>query len=228
MNEFVSVSELIYNKDSNTSNTQSIINYRNGGMVSNLEKNGLTSVTYFGDQREVKMGMICTRSTHLSTVRINLDYEPLGRVVDTFGQFIDNTEDNILVTRKGKMILLPIEIKGAAIIDRSPIKENLPTGTKIVDSMVPIGRGQRELIIGDKKTGKTTLAIDMILNQKKENTNNICIYVAIGQKYATVIRIANLLRNKDCLSGVTLVFSGAADASSMQFLAPYAGCALAE
>jgi F-type H+-transporting ATPase subunit alpha len=186
--------------------------------------------------------MIVERTYQLPTITIynaflkNFNYKnndyyvydgPFGKILDPFGRFLDKYKldgSNFDYVK----ISIPIENKGAEIINRTLIRENLPTGIKIVDSMVPIGRGQRELIIGDKKTGKTTLALDIILNQKNENTNALSIYVAIGQKHASVIRIMNSLRKNNCLKYVIIIFAGASDASSLQYLAPYAGCSLAE
>jgi len=121
---------------------------------------------------------------------------------------------------------LPIEAAAPPIISRKSVNVPLETGLKVIDSLVPIGHGQRELIIGDTKTGKTSIALDTILNQK--NTDTICIYVAIGQKRSSVIRIANLLRKKDCLNFSIIVAATASDTAALQYIAPYSGCTIGE
>merc|ERR1711953_1548373 len=125
-----------------------------------------------------------------------------------------------------------VELKAPGIIPRQSVHEPMTTGLKAVDSLIPIGRGQRELIIGDRQTGKTAIAIDTILNQKKinegpdVNSHLYCIYVAIGQKRSTVAQIYEIMRNNDCLKYTTIVAATASDAAPLQFLAPYTGCAM--
>jgi F-type H+-transporting ATPase subunit alpha len=144
----------------------------------------------------------------------------LGRVVDPLGEPLDNKGIIIAESRNN------LEARAPSIIARSSVNVPLETGIKVVDSLVPIGHGQRELIIGDSKTGKTSIAIDAILNQKKKDT--ICIYVAIGQKRSSVARIHKLLLDKNCMDYSIIVAATASDAASLQYIAPYAGCAMGE
>jgi len=144
----------------------------------------------------------------------------LGRVVDPLGEPLDNKGSIIAESRNN------VEARAPSIIARSSVNVPLETGIKVVDSLVPIGHGQRELIIGDSKTGKTSIAIDAILNQKKKDT--ICIYVAIGQKRSSVARIHKLLTDKNCMDYSIIVAATASDAASLQYIAPYAGCAMGE
>jgi F-type H+-transporting ATPase subunit alpha len=144
----------------------------------------------------------------------------LGRVVDPLGEPLDN-KGPIIAERRNNL-----EARAPSIIARSSVNVPLETGIKVVDSLVPIGHGQRELIIGDSKTGKTSIAIDAILNQKKKDT--ICIYVAIGQKRSSVARIHKLLLDKNCMDYSIIVAATASDAASLQYIAPYAGCAMGE
>lgn len=144
----------------------------------------------------------------------------LGRVVNPLGEPIDN-KGNITVEYRNN-----VETRAPSIIDRSSVNTPLETGLKVVDSLVPIGHGQRELIIGDSKTGKTSIAIDAILNQKGKDV--ICIYVAIGQKRSSVARIHKLLTDKNCMYYTIIVAATASDAASLQYIAPYSGCSMGE
>jgi F-type H+-transporting ATPase subunit alpha len=144
----------------------------------------------------------------------------LGRVVNPLGEPIDD-KGNIEVESRHN-----VETRAPSIIDRSSVNTPLETGLKVVDSLVPIGHGQRELIIGDSKTGKTSIAIDAILNQKGKDV--ICIYVAIGQKRSSVARIHKLLMDKNCMYYTIIVAATASDAASLQYIAPYSGCAMGE
>jgi len=144
----------------------------------------------------------------------------LGRVVNPLGEPIDD-KGNIEVEYRNN-----VETRAPSIIDRSSVNTPLETGLKVVDSLVPIGHGQRELIIGDSKTGKTSIAIDSILNQKGKDI--ICIYVAIGQKRSSVARIHKLLTDKDCMYYTIIVAATASDAASLQYIAPYSGCSMGE
>jgi len=152
----------------------------------------------------------------------------LGRVVDALGNPIDG-EGPIQTDLRQR-----VELKAPGIIPRKSVHEPMQTGLKSVDSLVPIGRGQRELIIGDRQTGKTAVAIDTIINQKSVNeagddTKSLyCIYVAIGQKRSTVANIVRLLQEKDCLKYTIIVAATASEAAPLQFLAPYSGCAIGE
>jgi len=144
----------------------------------------------------------------------------LGRVVNPLGEPID---DKGPIITKIKNLL---EARAPSIIVRAPVNTSLETGVKVVDSLVPIGHGQRELIIGDSKTGKTSIALDTILNQRGKDT--ICIYVAIGQKRSSVARIAKLLNDKNCMEYSIIVAATASDSASLQYIAPYSGCAMGE
>jgi F-type H+-transporting ATPase subunit alpha len=144
----------------------------------------------------------------------------VGRVVDALGNAIDGKGDIVTDT------YLPIEQIAPGIIDRQPVKEPLQTGLKAIDAMVPIGRGQRELIIGDRQTGKTAVAIDAIINQKGKDV--ICIYVAIGQKASTVAQVVRKLEDFGAMDYTIVVTATASDPAAMQFLAPYSGCAMGE
>merc|ERR1719221_1303881 len=154
--------------------------------------------------------------------------ELLGRVVDALGTPIDG-QGPIAATERRR-----VELKAPGIIPRQSVHEPMSTGLKAVDSLIPIGRGQRELVIGDRQTGKTAIAIDTILNQRSINeSDNVkshlyCIYVAIGQKRSTVAQLFEILRKNDCLKFSTIVAATASDAAPLQFLAPYTGCAMAE
>jgi F-type H+-transporting ATPase subunit alpha len=144
----------------------------------------------------------------------------LGRVVNPVGEALDGKGDILSESRQN------LETRAPSIIARASVNTPLETGVKVIDSLVPIGHGQRELIIGDSKTGKTAIAIDTILNQKGKDT--ICIYVAIGQKRSSVARIHKLLNDKDCMNYSIIVAATASDAASLQYIAPYSGCAMGE
>merc|ERR1712157_285144 len=154
--------------------------------------------------------------------------ELLGRVVDALGAPIDGLGPIQTSSRRR------VELKAPGIIPRQSVHEPMTTGLKAVDSLIPVGRGQRELIIGDRQTGKTAIAIDTILNQKAINASSnvkdhlYCIYVAVGQKRSTVAQLFEILRKNDCLKYTTVVAATASDAAPLQFLAPYTGCAMAE
>jgi len=196
------------------------------GMALNLETDNV-GVVVFGDDRAIVEGdsVKCTGTI----VDVPIGQELLGRVVDALGMPIDglgNFPANIERRR--------VEIKAPGIIPRQSVHEPMTTGLKAVDSLIPVGRGQRELIIGDRQTGKTAIAIDTILNQKEINEGpNVkehlfCMYVAIGQKRSTVAQLFEILRKNDCLKYTTIVAATASDAAPLQFLAPYTGCAMAE
>jgi F-type H+-transporting ATPase subunit alpha len=160
----------------------------------------------------------------------------LGRVVDPLGNFIDSLDfsfkspifdnldidDSIFFKRYNRFI----ESRAPSIISRTFVDTPLETGLKVIDSMVPIGHGQRELIIGDSKTGKTSIAIDTILNQKGQDT--ICIYVAIGQKRSSVARIVKVLQERGCMDYTVVVAATASDSAALQYIAPYSGCSIGE
>jgi F-type H+-transporting ATPase subunit alpha len=152
--------------------------------------------------------------------RIAAGYGLLGRVVSPIGEALDGQgaiEGDVTVN---------IEKNAPSIIARKPVREPLETGVKFIDSMIPVGCGQRELIIGDKKTGKTAIAIDTIINQR--GTDIVCIYIAIGQKKSSIARVAKLLKEKGCMEYTVIVASGASDSAALQYLAPYSGTAIGE
>ena len=192
------------------------------GMALNLEEDNV-GLVLFGESRLVKEGDLAKRTGRV--VEVPVGDAMLGRVVNPLGQPIDgkgpiNTEHS-----------LPIERKALGVMARSPVNEPLQTGIKAVDSMIPIGRGQRELIIGDRQTGKTAVAIDAIINQKyTHNTDNpvYCIYVAIGQKASTVAALVKELESNGAMDYTTVVAANASDPAPMQYIAPYAGAAMGE
>lgn len=187
------------------------------GMALNLEVDSIGAVL-LGSDRNIKEGDLVKRTGRI--IEVPVGDELIGRVVNSLGQPIDG-KDNIN-TRKFR----PIESRAPGVIDRKSVNQPLQTGIKAIDSMFPIGRGQRELIIGDRQTGKTALAIDTIINQKKEDV--ICIYVAIGQKISTVAQIVDTLKKNDAMDYTIVVTSSASEPAAMQYIAPYAGVAIAE
>ena len=192
------------------------------GMALNLEEDNV-GLVLFGESRLVKEGDLAKRTGRV--VEVPVGNAMLGRVVNPLGQPIDgkgpiNTDHS-----------LPIERKALGVMARSPVNEPLQTGIKAVDSMIPIGRGQRELIIGDRQTGKTAVAIDAIINQKyTHSTDNpvYCIYVAIGQKASTVAALVKELESNGAMEYTTVVAANASDPAPMQYIAPYAGAAMGE
>ncbi|MGI9036075.1 MAG: F0F1 ATP synthase subunit alpha [Pyrinomonadaceae bacterium] len=187
------------------------------GLALNLEEDKVGAVL-FGDFQKIKEGDEVKRTNHIMSVPVG--DAMIGRVVDALGNPIDGKGD--IVTD----IYNPIERIAPGIIDRQPVKEPLQTGLKAIDSMVPIGRGQRELIIGDRQTGKTAVAIDAIINQKGKDV--ICIYVAIGQKASTVKQVVKKLEEAGAMDYTIVVSATASDPAAMQYLAPYAGVAMGE
>ena len=196
-----------------------LIEFENGirGLVLNLEEDSI-GVAIFGDDRGIKEGETVRRTGEIASVPVGDTM--LGRVVDALGNAIDGGAPVV----RDEMRL--IEFKAPGVLDRQPVKEPLQTGIKAIDSMIPIGRGQRELIIGDRQTGKTAIILDTIINQK--DTDVYCIYVAIGQKTSTVAMVETMLRDAGAMDYTTIVAANASDPAPMQFIAPYAGCAIAE
>lgn len=195
------------------------------GMVINLEPL-FAGIAIFGNDRSVFQGDIVERTFSIANTPVG--FELLGRVVDSLGNTIDGGKN-----LKKNIEKRPIDIKAPGVIARQSINEPLQTGILAVDSMIPLGRGQKELIIGDKQTGKTTIGIDTILNQRLSNHANpkktmFCIYVAIGQKRSTVAQIYKTLKAKGALSYSIIVAATASESASLQFLAPYSGCTLGE
>ena len=192
------------------------------GMALNLEQDNV-GLVLFGDTTKVKEGDIAKRTGKV--VEVPVGKEMLGRVVNPLGQPLDGKGP--INSSKS----LPVERKALGVMARSPVNEPLQTGIKAIDSMVPIGRGQRELIIGDRQTGKTAVAIDAIINQK--NTQNsdspvFCVYVAIGQKASTVASLVSELEQQGAMEYTVVVAANASDPAPMQYIAPYAGCAMGE
>src|SRR5437763_6183376 len=183
----------------------------------NLEEDNIGSVV-LGDYLQLKEGDEVRRATRV--LDLPLRHDLVGRGVDPRGRPLDDAGPiNAKTTRK-------VESEAPGIIVRQPVKEPLQTGIKAIDSMIPIGRGQRELIIGDRGRGKTAIAIDTIINQK--GTGVICVYVAIGQKNSTVASVVEKLRQAGAMEYTIVVVAGASDPAPMQYIAPYSGCAMAE
>ena len=192
------------------------------GMALNLEEDNV-GLVLFGDSRLVKEGDLAKRTGKV--VEVPVGNKMLGRVVNPLGQPVDGKGP---INAKES---LPVERKALGVMARQPVKEPLQTGLKAIDSMIPIGRGQRELIIGDRQTGKTAIAIDAIINQKSTHETDspvFCIYVAIGQKASTVASIVSELEANGAMEFTTVVTSNASEAAPLQFIAPYSGCAMGE
>jgi len=194
------------------------------GMALNLESDSV-GVVIFGNDRVIKEGHIVKRSGAIMDVPIGMGV--LGRVVDGIGQPIDG-KGSLDTTERRR-----VEVKAPGIIPRQSVSEPMQTGLKAVDALVPIGRGQRELIIGDPQTGKTAVAIDTIINQKPMHEANdpkalYCIYVAVGQKRSTVAMLMQQLEDAGAMKYTTIVAATASDSAPLQFLAPYSGCSMGE
>lgn len=187
------------------------------GMVLNLESDSV-GVVIFGEDRGIKEGDTVKRTKKI--VQVPVGEALLGRVVDALGNAIDGRGP--MKTDHSRII----ELKAPGIVYRQSVHEPLQTGIKAIDAMIPIGRGQRELIIGDRQTGKTTIALDTIINQKGQNVH--CFYVAVGQKRSTVAQVVEKLRAAGAMEYTTIIAATASDPAPLQFLAPYAGCAMAE
>jgi F-type H+-transporting ATPase subunit alpha len=193
------------------------------GMVLNLEEDNV-GIVLFGSSRAVEEGHTVRRTKRIAS--INVGEGMLGRVIDPLGNPIDGKG-----AISGKTYEMPIERKAPGVIFREPVKEPLQTGIKAIDALIPIGRGQRELIIGDRQTGKTAIAIDTIINQKTtQNTDKpvYCIYVAIGQKGSTISSVAATLEKYGALEYTTIVAAPASVAAPLRFIAPFAGAAIGE
>ncbi len=187
------------------------------GMAQNLEDETV-SVALLSDQNDVREGTAVRRTGRVLSVPVG--EAMLGRVVNALGEPIDGKGP--IATTETR----PVEAEAPGIIERQSVSVPLETGIKAIDSMIPIGRGQRELIIGDRQTGKTEIAIDTIINQK--NTDVLCIYVAIGQKSTSVVQIASELARYGALEYTIIVSASASESAPLQYIAPYAGCAMAE
>ena len=187
------------------------------GMAMNLEEDNVGAVI-LGSDKEIREGDVVKPTGTVVEVPVGSDM--LGRVVNALGQPIDGKGPIKAEDRR------PIEYPAPGVLQRKSVHQPLQTGIKAIDSMIPIGRGQRELIIGDRQTGKTAIAVDTILNQKGEDV--ICIYVAIGQKASTVAQLMQTLENKGAMEYTIIVSATASDVAPLQYIAPYAGCAIAE
>jgi F-type H+-transporting ATPase subunit alpha len=187
------------------------------GLALNLESDNVGAVL-FGDWAKVVEGDVVKRTNRL--LEIPVGEALLGRIVDPLGNPLDGKGDiDTTETR-------PAEFKAPGVVQRQPVKEPMQTGIKAIDSMIPIGRGQRELIIGDRQTGKTAIAVDTIINNKDRDL--ISVYVAVGQKKSTVVQLAELLAENGALDTTIIVMAAADEAAPIKFLAPYAGCAMGE
>ena len=205
-----------------------MVEFKDGlkGMALNLESDNV-GVVIFGDDRSIKEGDTVKRTGAI--VDVPVGKELLGRVVDALGNPIDGKE-----SLKKNIKRQRVEVKAPGIIPRKSVSEPMQTGLKAIDSLIPVGRGQRELIIGDRQTGKTAVAIDTIINQKKINESDdekkklYCIYVAIGQKRSTVAQIVKTLQDAGAMDYTIIVSATASDPAPLQFLAPYTGCTFGE
>lgn len=202
-----------------------LLEFQNGEMavVMNLEEDNVGAVL-LGPTDNIKEGMTVRRTGRIASIPVGESM--LGRVVDPLGNPLDG-----LGAIEGSLIDMPLERKAPGVIFRQPVTEPLQTGLKAIDAMIPIGRGQRELIIGDRQTGKTAIAIDTIINQRSEYLAGrpvYCIYVAVGQKGSTVANIVNTLRSKGAMDYTIVVAATAADPAAVQYYAPFAGAAIGE
>lgn len=202
-----------------------MVEFENGvkGIALNLEEDNV-GIVLLGSSEGIKEGDKVRRLNMIASIKVGENL--LGRVINTIGEPIDGKGP-----LTGEMYEMPFERKAPGVIFRQPVKEPLQTGLKAIDAMIPIGRGQRELIIGDRQTGKTAIAIDTIINQREnfEKGNPVyCIYVAIGQKGSTVANLAKTLQNHGAMDYTIIVEATASDPAAMQFFAPYAGCAIGE
>lgn len=202
-----------------------LVEFENGvmGVAMNLEEDNV-GVVLMGPSEGIKEGQTVKRSGRVASIMVNENM--LGRVINPLGQPLDGGSEI-----EGEKYQMPLDRKAPGVIYRQPVHEALQTGLKAVDSMIPIGRGQRELIIGDRQTGKTAIAIDTIINQKEsyEKGNPVyCIYVAIGQKASTVANIVNTLKAHGAMEYTVVVSATAAEPAALQYFAPFAGAAIGE
>jgi F-type H+-transporting ATPase subunit alpha len=209
----------------NKAEAEELLEFENGVMaiVMNLEEDNVGAVL-LGPTDLIKEGMVARRTGRIASIMVGEGM--LGRVVNPLGQPIDGGS-----AIEGKLYEMPLERKSPGVIYRQPVNEPLQTGIKAIDSMIPIGRGQRELIIGDRQTGKTSIAIDTILNQRANYDKGepvYCIYVAIGQKGSTVAHIVETLRERGALDYTIVVAATASDPAALQYYAPFAGAAIGE
>ena len=205
--------------------SEELLEFENGvkAIVMNLEEDNVGAVL-LGPTDRIKEGMVVKRTGRIAS--INVSEKMLGRVVNPLGEPLDGAGEI-----GGELTEMPIERKSPGVIYRQPVTEPLQTGLKAIDSMIPIGRGQRELIIGDRQTGKTSIAIDTILNQRENYEAGkpvYCIYVAVGQKGSTIANIVNILRDRGALPYTVVVAATASDPAALQYFAPIAGAAIGE
>ena len=200
-----------------------LLEFENGTMaiVMNLEEDNVGCVL-LGPTEGIKEGQSVKRTHRIASIRVNDNF--LGRVVNPLGEAIDG-KGEIDLTDSFEM---PLDRKAPGVIYRQPVKEPLQTGLKAVDSMIPIGRGQRELIIGDRQTGKTAIAIDTMINQARQKTGVVNVYVAIGQKLSKIARLVDRLKEEGVMDQTIIVATSPSDAASLLYLAPYAGTAMGE
>ena len=203
----------------NSAMASELVEFEDGtrGMILNLEED-VVGIVVLGNDGAIKEGQSVKRTHEITEVKVGDAL--LGRVVNALGEALDD---------KGKIEsdkYRPIERVAPGVMTRKSVHEPLSTGIKIIDSMIPIGRGQRELIIGDRQTGKTAIAIDTIINQKDSDV--ICVYVAIGQKASSVAQIVEKLKSAGAMDYTTIVMAGASESAPMQYIAPYSACAMAE
>src|ERR1700749_612073 len=187
------------------------------GLALNLESDNVGAVL-FGEWEHISEGDTVKRTGHLLDIPVGEGL--LGRIVDPLGRPLDGKCDIEATETR------PAEIKAPGLVQRQPVKEPMQTGLKAIDSMIPIGRGQRELIIGDRQTGKTAIAIDTIINNKDKDL--ICVYVAIGQRMSTVVQLKQTLEENGAMENTIIVAAPADEAAPIKYIAPYAGCAMAE
>src|SRR5947209_11556893 len=187
------------------------------GLALNLEADNVGAVL-FGSWQHISEGDTVKRTGELLDIPVGEGL--LGRIVDPLGNPLDGKGDVDTDERR------PAEFKAPGVVQRQPVKEPMQTGLKAIDSMIPIGRGQRELIIGDRQTGKTAIAVDTIINNK--DSDLICIYVAIGQRMSTVVQLAETLAENGAMERAIVVAAPADEAAPIKFMAPYAGCAMGE
>ncbi|MCI1785715.1 MAG: F0F1 ATP synthase subunit alpha [Bacteroidales bacterium] len=202
-----------------------LLSFDNGinAVVMNLEEDNVGAVL-LGPTDQIKEGMTVRRTGRIASIKVSESM--LGRVVDPLGVPLDG-----LGNIEGDSIEMPLERKAPGVIYRQPVTEPLQTGLKAIDAMIPIGRGQRELIIGDRQTGKTAIAVDTIINQRSEFLKGkpvYCIYVAVGQKGSTVASLVNILRSKGAMEYTIVVAATASDPAALQYYAPFAGAAIGE
>jgi len=188
------------------------------GLALSLEGN-MVGIVIFGNERNLQQDSLVYRTFDIMSIPLTISL--FGRVIDSLGYTIDGG------AKINSSILREVDTKAIGIIPRQSVNEPMQTGIKAVDSLTPIGCGQRELIIGDRQSGKTTIAIDTIINQRQHG-HLYCIYVAIGQKKSTISRIVEVLKQQDAFNSTVIVSASSSDPATLQYLAPYSGCTIGE